>query len=140
MPYINKLKELKEERGMTNGELARLSNVPLATITRIFNGHTPNPTFETVSALALALGTSLDVIAGAENKDEKIASPIVQAFDAYAELLKEKDKQIRDLKEERTVARKDRRNLIIALCVILGIVVLFFAVDVFNGNFGYFRY
>ena len=58
------LKELKEKTKMTNHEIAELSGVPESTITRIFSGHTDNPTFQNVCDIVLALGGSLDDIAG----------------------------------------------------------------------------
>ena len=141
MPYLEKLKALKEERKITNVEIARVSNIPLATITHIFNGHTPNPTFETISRIAIALGTSLDEIAGLkQNKEPPIASPIQNTLDSYAELLKEKDGRIKELKEEKEYERKQKHKMTIALFCVIGFVLLILTVDILNGNFGYFRH
>lgn len=52
--------KLKQERGMTSEDLARLSGVPLGTLNKILNGQTKNPSLETVFALAHALGCSVD--------------------------------------------------------------------------------
>ena len=91
MPYLEKLKAIKDEKDMSNVEIARLSGIPLATITRIFNGNTPNPTFETCARMATALGTSLDEIAGLKQPDaQPVLSPIENTLNSYAELLKEK--------------------------------------------------
>ena len=38
MPYLERLLALKEDRDLTNAEIAKLSNIPLATVTRIFIG------------------------------------------------------------------------------------------------------
>ena len=51
MPYVEKLKAIRDEKGLTNVEIAKISDTPLATITRVFNGSTPNPTFETISRI-----------------------------------------------------------------------------------------
>ena len=64
MPYVEKLKMIKEDKNLTNMEIANLSNIPLATITRVFNGQTPNPTFETISRIAIGMGVSLDELCG----------------------------------------------------------------------------
>ena len=141
MPYLERLKALKEERDITNAEIARLSNIPLATITRIFNGSTPNPTFETFSNIAIALGASLDEIAGLKTAEPTpVTAPIVTTLDSYAELLREKDERIRDLKEEHESIRKEKRKLGIALACVVGFVILLLTIDILNGNFGYFRY
>ena len=108
MPYIDILKKIKNEKHLTNEEIAKISNMPLSTITRIFNGTTPNPTFETILQLSLALGTSPDEIAGIKSPTEPpppIAAPIVATFDGFAELLKEK-------------------HLVIEKLVVLGIIYL----------------
>ena len=141
MPYLDRLKTLKEERKITNAEISKISNIPLATITRIFNGQTPNPTFETFSQIAIALGASLDEIAGLKQPEAKpIDSPIQNTLDSYAELLKEKDGRIKELKEEKEYERKEKHKITIALFCVVGIVLLILAVDILNGSFGYFRH
>lgn len=141
MLYLEKLKALKSERGITNAEIAKLSDIPLATITRIFNGQTPNPTFETFSQIAIALGASLDEIAGLKQPDApSIPSPIEKTLDSYAELLKEKDERIKDLKEEVKEVRREKHRFAIALACIVGIIMIILAVDICNGHIGYFRY
>lgn len=141
MLYLEKLKTLKEEKNLTNVEIAKLSNIPLATITRIFNGQTPNPTFETISQIAIALGASLDEVTGLKQPDAPpIATPIEKTLDSYAELLKEKDERIRELKEEVKEVRKEKNRFAIALACIVGFVLLILTIDILNGHFGYFRY
>ena len=95
MPYLEKLKMIKEEKGLTNTEIAELGDIPLPTITRVFNGQTLNPTFETFVGISRALGVSLDELAGFKQPDEQpLASPIVNTLSSYSELLKEKDNRI----------------------------------------------
>ena len=141
MPYLERLKALKEDRDLTNAEIAKLSNIPLATITRIFNGSTPNPTFETFTQIAIALGASLDEIAGLKQPDAPpVDAPIENALSSYAELLKEKDERIKDLKEEKEKMRKEKQRFALALACVVGFVLLLLTVDILNGHFGYFRY
>jgi transcriptional regulator with XRE-family HTH domain len=52
--------KLKHEQGLTSDELAIKAGVPLGTLNKILNGETKNPTFETVLALAHALGRLAD--------------------------------------------------------------------------------
>ena len=141
MPYVEKLKVIKEEKKVTNAEIEKLSGVPLATITRIFNGQTPNPTFETISHIAIALGTSLDELAGIKQPNAPpIASPIEKTLDSYSELLKEKEDRIKELKTEKQYERNQKHKMMIALFCVIGFVLLILTVDILNGNFGYFRH
>ena len=141
MQYLEKLKTLKEERDLTNAEIARLSNIPLATITRIFNGSTPNPTFETFSQIAIALGASLDEIAGLKTPEATpISAPIETTLSSYAELLREKDDRIKELKEEKDKERREKYKLALTLGCFVAFVLLLLTIDILNGHFGYFRY
>jgi transcriptional regulator with XRE-family HTH domain len=147
LPYVEKLKMIKEEKGLTNLEISTLSNIPLPTITRIFNGHTPNPTFETISQITIALGASLDEITGLKQPEEQpIASPIENTLNSYSELLKEKDDRIKELKEDKSVIRNEKYKLVgmlIALVVVLVALVAILVwvnIDIRNGNIGRVRY
>ena len=141
MPYLERLKALKDEKGLTLGDIATLSNIPLSTVTRIFNGTTPNPTFETFTQLTIALGGSLDEIAGLKQPDASpITSPIENTLNSYADLLKEKDDRIKELKEEKEQERKDKYRMTCVFIGFVSLVLIILAIDIFNGHFGYFRY
>jgi transcriptional regulator with XRE-family HTH domain len=60
--WLDKIKEIKKEKGMTTKQLAELSNVPEKTVCRILSGVTTSPLMVTMIQLAGALGTSLDEI------------------------------------------------------------------------------
>ena len=140
MPYLEKLKAIKDEKDMSNVEIARLSGIPLATITRIFNGNTPNPTFETCARMATALGTSLDEIAGLKQPDaQPVLSPIENTLNSYAELLKEKDDRIRELKDEIIRERKERLLVFRIFAIFVAFLLVLLTADILNGHFGYFR-
>ena len=138
MLYLEKLKSLKAKKGLTNAEIAQLSNIPLATITRIFNGQMPNPTFETFSQIAIALGASLDEITGINQSNSQI--PIEKTLNSYSALLKEKDERIKEFKEQMAVVRREKAKLWITFTCVVGFVLIVLIVDLFNGHFGYFRY
>lgn len=141
MPYVEKLKMIKEDKELTNADIEKLSNIPLATITRIFNGSTSNPTFETITGIARALGVSLDELAGFKQPDEQpIASPIIDTLSSYSELLREKDKRINDLQDEKHTIRKEKYLLIGLLGVLLVAVLTVLIIDLLNGHFGYITY
>ena len=134
MPYVEKLRMIKEKKDLTNAEIAKLGDLPLATVTRVFNERTPNPTFETITRIAIGMGVSLDELVGLKQPDEPpIASPIETTLNSYSELLKEKDERIKELKlEKRTI-----------LCILVGFIafiLVFLAIDLFNGDFGRFQY
>ena len=134
MPYVEKLKTIKEEKELTNNDIATLSNIPLATITRVFNGQTLNPTFETISKIAFALGVSLDELSGLKQPDEQpIPSPIETTLNSYSELLQEKDKRIKELKNEKL-------TFIIILLIYVTFLIVLLAIDMLNGHFGHFQY
>ncbi len=60
MTFGEKLKELRSEAGMTQAELAELSDVPLGTI-RDYEQGKRDPLLSTAQKLARALNQSLDV-------------------------------------------------------------------------------
>lgn len=140
MPYIEKLKMIKTEKGLSNAEIARVCNVPLATITRVFSERTLNPTFETIVDIAIGMGVSLDELVGLKQPDEPpIPSPIETTINSYAELLKEKDVRIDELKNERDQIRKEKNRLFGLLACFVAFVLVILTVDILNGHFGYFR-
>ena len=141
MPYVEKLKMIRDEKDMTNVEIARLSDIPLATITRVFNGSTPNPTFETISRISLAMGVSLDELIGLKQPDAPpVASPIENTLNSYSELLKEKDDRIVELKTEKDRVVKEKNRIACVLIVFVAFVLTILAIDILNGHFGYFRH
>lgn len=139
MPYLEKLRAIKDQRGMKSSQIAEISGVPLATVSRIFSGQTQSAQFDTVARIAIAMGASLDEIAGLKSADAP--TPIVeQAMSNYAELLKEKDIRIEEYRKGAERAWRMVRHLIIAVVglALAFLLVLFF--DIANGHFGYFRY
>lgn len=147
MPYSEKLKMIKEEKGLTNAVISETGGVPLSTVTRVFNERTPNTSFETMVGLARGMGFSLDELAGLKQHDEQpIASPIIETINSYSELLKEKDERIKGLEKDKDVIRKEKYKLVTALIVLviillaLASILVWFNIDVRNGNFGRFLY
>jgi transcriptional regulator with XRE-family HTH domain len=58
--WLDKLKEIKEERGMSTKQIAAMSNLPDSTVKRIFMGDTDAPRVDTLRQIATALDTTLD--------------------------------------------------------------------------------
>lgn len=139
MPYVEKLKTIRDDKKLTNVEISKLSDIPLATITRVFNGSTPNPTFETISKISIALGVSLDEIIGLKQPDEpSIASPIENTLNSYSSLLVEKDERINELKEELKRERKEKNRLLgvlLVMAISVSAILAILAIDLLNGRF-----
>ena len=141
MPYVEKLKMIKEKKELSLSDIAKVGDIPLATVTRVFNGQTPNPTFETVTRIAIGMGVSLDELAGLKQPDAPpVAAPIENALNTSAELLSEKDKWIAILTEAVNRERKEKHMVLIILIAILIFALAVLAIDLLNGDIGHFRY
>ena len=166
MAYTKYLKELKESRKLTSQEISTLSNIPLATVSKVLSGSTDNPTFETISKLVVAMGGSIDEMIGIKIPDDVPMTPQVDhTITAYADLLNEKDKLLAEtekrieakdariaehnetisiLRETLKLERKERRKILgvsISLMTASFIFLMAFLVfDVFNGSIGFLRF
>ena len=146
MPYVEKLKVIRDEKKITNVEIARITNIPLATVTRVFNGQTPNPTFETISRIALSLGISLDELIGLKEPDEPPVAPRIETtLNSYSELLQEKDIRIQELKDEvirertdKERERKERLRVTGLLTLVCTLAIVIITIDVLNGDINFF--
>lgn len=58
------IKKLRKQNKLSQDKLARLADIPYNTLIKIESGRSNNPTFETLTKLADALGVSLDELAG----------------------------------------------------------------------------
>ena len=55
---------MKDQRKLTNQQLADLAGIPVGTINRIMEGQTDNPSFQTVCDIVMVLDGSLDELVG----------------------------------------------------------------------------
>jgi transcriptional regulator with XRE-family HTH domain len=148
MPYGEKLKTIKKGKNLTNAEIHKICNVPLATVTRVFDEESQGGNFETYVSLARGLGFSLDELAGLKQPNEQpLESPIIETFNSYSEILKEKDERIQELKEQNTKLEKEKHDIRIekrkitsALICLVFILVVGLLIDLLNGGIGNFRY
>jgi transcriptional regulator with XRE-family HTH domain len=60
--WLDNLKELKKEKGMSTKQIADKTNLPERTVNRIFSGDTDNPYVDTLHRIVTVLGGSLDDI------------------------------------------------------------------------------
>ena len=70
MPIAQNLKYWQGIKNMTTAELAELSNVPDATITKIRTGATKNPNADTLQRLAKALDVSINDLTDTPSVDD----------------------------------------------------------------------
>ena len=138
MPYVEKLKTIKEVKGLSTAKIAEDGDIPLATVIRVFNGQTLNPTFETIVGIAKGVGISLDELAGLKQPDAPpVPSALENSPNPYSELLKEKDYRIQELKidklqliaDKETIRSKNNKLLLVLICstttllVLLGVLI-----------------
>lgn len=88
------LREMKEKCGYSNKKIAELSGVSLPTVNRIMSGQTDVPNFQTVCDLVIAMGGSLDELAGIQPKQP---AQDEEKVEIYKEIIKEKDMWIKRL-------------------------------------------
>lgn len=60
--WLENLKELKKQKGLSSKQIATSANLPERTVIRIFSGKTDNPYVDTLRYIVAALGGSLDDI------------------------------------------------------------------------------
>lgn len=87
-----KLSELKSQAGMTAQQIAEKGHVPASTVSRVLSGQTPDPSFQTVTAIVQALGGSVDELLGLSAPP----APPCQHHEELERLLAEKDARLKD--------------------------------------------
>jgi transcriptional regulator with XRE-family HTH domain len=75
MPIRAKLKELRELAGLTQQELAIKSGLAVSSIAQIEQGMNHNPRMNTLKALALGLGVSLDELTELHTEPPPVRKP-----------------------------------------------------------------
>lgn len=119
----DQLHALKDRSHVTAQQIADRSGVPLSTVNRILSGETANPSFQTVADIVIALGGSLDSIAGIQSaSDDTSSGRIIQHLIA-------------------TVETKDRwlRRMFWFCCILIATVFAFVIIDCLVDSIGYIR-
>jgi len=77
MDYIDRIKQLKSEKKITNDELSEMTGIPLGTLSKILAGISDSPKLSNVVAICEALGCSLDyaVLGVPENHNNYTLEP-----------------------------------------------------------------
>ncbi len=77
MDYIDRIKQLKSERKITNDELSAMTGIPLGTLSKLLAGFSDSPKLSNIVAICAALECSLDyIVSGApENHNNYTLEP-----------------------------------------------------------------
>jgi predicted transcriptional regulator len=152
---LNYLNTLKNKGNFTIETIANLSGVPEPTVKNIFSGKTEDPRFETVSAIVVAMGGSLDSIYTAAKKDDVEANAVITIKESYEQRiadikehyehrLNEKDKHYERLLLEAEkhidTIKLDKRWFRIGFVVSIFIFALLCVAELLNPNLGWLRY
>lgn len=133
------IKTLMERENVTQAELARLTEIPQGTLSRILNGTTDCPTFANVTAIVKALHGSLDVMAGIV--DEPNEKPVTMTErELYEKLIADKERQLRSVNgmlEQKQQWMRRLWRLLIVMIVIIGAILI---IDASIGSVGFVRY
>ena len=65
--WLDKLREMKNESGLTTKEIAHLSKIPEPTLEKIFSGATKDPKLETMRQLVRVFDRTLDDLDDSQN-------------------------------------------------------------------------
>lgn len=132
---IDYLNQLKKEGNYTFESIAKISEIPEATVRNIFSGKTEDPRFDTVAAIVHAMGGKLDTYykktPAGKHADENMVSMVREL---YLERLRDKDEFI-------AVLKRERKYLWGAMCILIGVFVAAVVVDIAaGGSIGWLRY
>lgn len=130
-----RLKELRDERGLTNAQIAELSGVPIGTVNRLLSGQTENPTAQNIADIVAALGGSIDVVMGIkQGENVKINNDVyTTTCEMYREIIANKDAVIND-------KNKWIKTLFFCFIIMIFVFITIIIFDVLNPGVGYVRY
>lgn len=104
MDYINRIKQIKNEKKITNERLSELTGIPLSTVSKILAGISDSPKLSNMVLIARALDCTLDYIVSGtpqNNNNYTLNDKEIEFIETYRQL----DYYGRDLVE--TVAQKE---------------------------------
>ena len=137
------LKYLKTNGGFSWHDISAASGLPEATIRKIFSGETADPRFETVVRLVSAMGGSLDKINAIEKVEnvEITEDSQIKALKALKEVYEERIKDIKQSSLEHIQSlKRDKKILIIEVCVLSVLLIGGLLVDLLVGSVGWFGF
>lgn len=137
------LKYLKTNGNFSWHDISVASGLPEVTIRKIFSGETADSRFETVVRLVSAMGGSLDKINAIEKveKAEISEDSQIKALKALKEVYEERIKDIKQSSAEHIQSlKRDKKILVIAVCVLSVLLIGWLLFDLFVGSVGWLRY
>ncbi len=78
--WLENLRKLKKESGMTNEQIAQASGVPISTVEKIFSGYTADPKLETVRKIVTSMGYTLDDLDPPEEGSARYEAMELQSY------------------------------------------------------------
>ena len=103
-----RIKELRTEKKMTLDQLAEAAASSKSYIWELESKNPPRPSFKKLSAIAKALGVTVDYLCGADDQTRGTAEDM-SFFREYSNMPKETRKQLRDIAKILMVQREHDR-------------------------------
>ena len=148
LSLIDQCRAAKEEKHITNKDIADGSGVPLNTVNNMFRATTHSPTLETLGPICAYLGISIDQFLGMEPTEdspppETIEEIVNREMDVYRQEingLNAQNELLREFMERQSHGIRNRDRLLRWLLVLL-ICTLAYAVylDLHCLEFGFFH-
>lgn len=151
--YLN---ALKNKGNFTYETISNLSGIPEATVKNIFSGKTEDPRFETVSAIVVSMGGSLDAVYSVAKKEDVEANAVIAIKEIYEQRLADQEKyyekmladqekyfenRLLDKKEHIDTIILDKRWFrlasVVSVVALIGLIVL---IEAITPGHGWFRY
>lgn len=126
------LSKLKDETRLTQQQLSDRTGIPMGTIPRYFAGmEDDSANFEIVRKLVVAMGGSLDEMAGIPSRASPAPKSDSELGGTYKALLAEKDDRLAH--RDRTIDYERKRSKILSVVcfAILMVFVMLFIIDLF---------
>lgn len=144
MNFSEQAKQLKEQSGMTQRDIAEKCQISESTVSRYLSGTTVPPDDMAHNILEALGGGSSEI----ENEgEEEMQAALAMVRELYEARILDMQATIDDLKErvisERKERWKERHERWIVTLVLVIVVTAFFAmifIDLSNGNIGWFRH
>lgn len=115
-----------EEENLTNKDVAQISKISEATVSRTLSSRGANATAATITAICDALGVEEEIA-----RYEIVDPP--RSKDAIYEA------RIEDFKQRAEKEAREKRIIFIAFCIAVAFIFTLFAVDLLNPSVGWFR-
>lgn len=112
---VNRIKEKKKEKCLTNSQLAVLSNVPSGTLAKILGSETKDPQISNIIKISKALNISADyIIFGITNNPISQSEPLTPSeqtlLDSFRELNEDGQEKLIDYAEDLVSSNRYKKH------------------------------